>query len=102
MIIIKEKGICIDYFDYSTLKNKVCWLRKLASIQRIMHVILFAHMFFARPFWKKLQSINGQTCMSILDKVARGSRHHLGTGKSIAGLLLSSKVSNGGLICSLA
>ncbi len=43
MIIIKEKGICIDYFDYSTLKNKVCWLRKLASIQRIMHVILFAH-----------------------------------------------------------
>ena len=37
-----------------------------------------------------------------LDKVTRGSRHHLGTGKSIAGLLLSSKVSNGGLICSLA
>ena len=28
-------------------------------------------LFFASPFWKKLQSKNGQPCMSKKDKVAR-------------------------------
>ena len=28
-------------------------------------------MFFASPFWTKLQNIFGQSCMSKLDKVAK-------------------------------
>ena len=28
-------------------------------------------MFFASPFWTKLQNIFGHCCMSILDKVAK-------------------------------
>ena len=34
-------------------------------------VIILIGMFFASPFWKKLQSKNGQPCMSKKDKVAR-------------------------------
>ena len=30
-------------------------------------------VFFATPFWKKLQSKNGQSCMSQKDNVATGS-----------------------------
>ncbi len=48
---------------------------------------MFAKLFFASPFWKKLQSVLGQNCMSILDKVARVPAPFR-CRKSIAGLLL--------------
>ena len=32
-----------------------------------------AELFFATPFWKKLQTKNGQLCMSKMDNVATGS-----------------------------
>ncbi len=34
-------------------------------------IVKVAVVFFASPFWKKLQSKNGQPCMSKKDKVAR-------------------------------
>ena len=36
-------------------------------------VIAFFHrqLFFARPFWTKLQNIFGHYCMSILDNIAK-------------------------------
>ena len=37
--------------------------------RRIQSILI---MFFASPFWKKLQSKNGQPCMSKMDNVATG------------------------------
>ena len=41
-------------------------------VARIIYVV-FVRVFFATPFWKKLQTKNGQLCMSKMDNVATGS-----------------------------
>ena len=42
------------------------------SIDRLTALLQTFALFFATPFWKKLQSKNGQSCMSKKDNVATG------------------------------
>ena len=56
------------------------YVGELAYPQKTMDILFslkqkyncfFIKVFFASPFWTKLQNIFGHCCMSILDKVAK-------------------------------
>ena len=63
----------LQHLKAETMRARYQWRKQLDPEKSwTTNVDMLSNLvFFARPFWKKLQSKNGQTCMSKRDKVAR-------------------------------
>ena len=51
--------------------QEILHVSKSTMLKLIKEGAISSSLFFARPFWTKLQNIFGHCCMSKLDKVAK-------------------------------